>query len=361
MAGLIIKPQAAQGADSLAARLNIRARARADGADGRPLPDARDLSPAEQDIGRAIGEARAEIERTRAALRIDAERAMRTRQAQREDLRGPLLDARLAMRQAEGRIAHDLAGAAQRARQAAADLASFQRVHGLRRLAVYPDSRVLQAGLLLCAALFEALFSAALFAQDDARGLLGGAVTAIGLSGANVVLGFLAGYLGLRYLQHARFSVRVAGAAAFACLGAMALFLNFFAAIWRQRIAQGASADDAGNFFAHMFALTEPQAIVLLMLGGGVWVFSALKGYSGFDDPYPDYGKMDRAAAAAEHDLSALRAQARAMLEAPIEDARAALAQRLEKLSANLAALSATYDETAERMGALDAAARKLD
>src|SRR5262249_38496790 len=150
--------------------------------------------------------------------------------------------------------------------------------------------------LLLCAALFEAMFSAALFAEDDARGLLGGAITAVGLSGANVTLGFLAGFLGLRYLQHARWPVKSVGFIAFAALSFLALMLNLFAADWRDRLASQSGApliDTSGDPNFHLWSLLQlqsPQAIILLMLGAGVWVFAVLKGYSGFDDPYPDYG-----------------------------------------------------------------------
>jgi hypothetical protein len=243
---------------------------------------------------------------------------------------------------------------------------AFKRKHELRRAAIYPRSTLLQSGLLFCAAVFEALFSAALFAEDDERGLLGGAITAIGLSGANVTLGFLAGFLGLRYLQHRQMPMRVMGAAAFAFVGALALMLNLFAADWRDQLAalSGRQVDmgsDAGFHLWSLLALNSPQAIILLMLGTGVWVFAALKGYSGFDDPYPDFGKMDRAAKAASETLSDFRTGARLELEAPINTAKAALSARMEKMRAEFQAMSKAFDAAALKMEALDAKARALD
>ncbi|MEZ6023122.1 MAG: hypothetical protein R3C16_06865 [Hyphomonadaceae bacterium] len=224
----------------------------------------------------------------------------------------------------------------------------------------------MQAGLLLLAALFEAVFSAALFAEDDARGLLGGAITAIGLSGANVTLGFLAGFLGLRYLQHTRIAIKTVGALFFAGVAFLALMLNLFAADWRDQLATlaGRQVDmgsDAGFHIWSLLQLNSPQAIILLMLGAGVWVFAALKGYSGFDDPYPDFGKIDRAARDAAEALSDFRAEARLELEAPVNTAREALAARTEKMRAEFEAMNKAFDAAAERMEALDAQTRALD
>ena len=270
------------------------------------------------------------------------------------------------MKQAAGRLAHDWSDAVARAAQARADLDAFKRAHNLRRAAVYPRSTLLQAGLLFCAAVFEALFSAALFAEDDARGLLGGAITAIGLSGANVTLGYLAGFLGLRYLQHVRLPLKAMGALAFAALTLLALMLNLFAADWRDQLAALAGrqidmGSDAGFHIWSLLQLNSPQAIILLMLGAGVWVFAALKGYSGFDDPYPDYGKMDRAAQDAADALSDFRADARLELEAPIDAAKAALAARVEKMRAEFEAMNKAFDAAALKMELLDAKARALD
>jgi prefoldin subunit 5 len=118
---------------------------------------------------------------------------------------------------------------------------------------------------------------------------------------------------------------------------------------------------DASFQLWSLLALDSPQAIILLMLGAGVWVFAALKGYSGFDDPYPDYGKMDRAAQEASDALSDFRNAARRDLEEPLDAAKAALAGRLEKMRAEYEAMNKAFDQAAVKMQALDAKARALD
>lgn len=353
-------------ASALDKKLGLRRRAREDAARNLPRHDADDLSAAEKSVIEAVAAERARVDQARNDAKADAERRLRALAPGPQDFAGPALDARLALRQTSGRLAHDWEEASSRAALAREELSAFKRAHGLRRTAVYPQSALLQAGLLLCAAVFEALFSAALFAEDDARGLLGGAITAVGLSGANVTLGFLAGFLGLRYLQHASLPTKVMGAAAFAAIAALALMLNLFAADWRDQLAalNGAQVDmgsDASFHLWSLLALDSPQAIILLMLGAGVWVFAALKGYSGFDDPYPDFGKMDRAAKAASEALSDFRADARLELEAPINAAKAALAARTDKMRAEFEAMSKAFDAAALKMELLDAKARALD
>lgn len=359
------KPQGLTAA-ALDKRLHIKRRAREDGQRNQPRIDTADLSATEQDIVAAIAAERARVDQARTEAKTEAERRLRALAPTPQDFSGPTLDARLALKQAAGRLGHDWGEAANRAAQARTDLDAFKRANDLRRSAVYPNSSLLQAGLLLFAAVFEALFSAALFAEDDERGLLGGVITAIGLSGANVTLGYLGGFLGLRYLQHIRTPIKVMGALAFAALTALALMLNLFAADWRDQMAAlaGRQVDlgsDASFRFWSLLQLDSPQAIILLMLGAGVWVFAALKGYSGFDDPYPDFGKMDRAARAAGDTLSDFRADARRDLETPIEAAKDALAGRLEKMRAEFEAMNKAFDAAAVKMEKLDAQARALD
>lgn len=362
-----IKP-GAQGLSTavLEKRLSLRKRAREDAERNLPAQHASDLSPAERAVIEAVAGERARIDQARNEAKADAERRLRALAPAPQDFSGPALDARLAMKQAAGRLQHEWSAASARAAQARADLDVFKRAHNLRRAAVYPRSTLLQAGLLFCAALFEALFSAALFAEDDARGLLGGAITAIGLSGANVTLGYLAGFLGLRYMQHVRAPIKIMGGSSFAALSFLALMLNLFAADWRDQLAAAAGrqidmGSDAGFHIWSLLQLSSPQAIILLMLGAGVWVFAALKGYSGFDDPYPDYGKMDRAAQEAGQALSDFRAEAREELEAPVDAAKAALTARVEKMRAEFTAMNKAFDGASVKIEALDAKARALD
>ena len=358
------KPPASVAA--LDRRLGLRKRGREDGARNQPRADAHDLSEAELAIVAAVASERAAVDAERTHARAEAEQRLRTLAPTPQDFAAPALEARLALKQAAGRLGHDWSEAVERDRRTRAELDAFKRTNKLYRAAFYPRSAVLQTGLLLCAALFEAMFSAALFAEDDARGLLGGAITAIGLSGANVTLGFLGGFLGLRYLQHTRWPLKAVGAVAFAAFAFLALMLNLFAADWRDRLAQlsGATQDTGADASFHLWSLLQlqsPQAIILLMLGAGVWVFATLKGYSGFDDPYPDYGKMDRAAKDTAAALSTFRQQARFDLEEPIDAARAALTARLDKMRAEYEAMSKAFDAAAARMEALDASARVLD
>lgn len=362
----VAKPPQGLSAAALDKKLGLKRRAREDAARNMPRHDAADLSSAELAVLEAVTGERARVDEARQHAKAEAERRLRALAPTPQDFAGPALDARLELKQAAGRLAHDWREAAARAAEARADVEAFKRDHGLRRAAVYPRSTLLQAGLLFCAALFEALFSAALFAEDDARGLLGGAITAIGLSGANVTLGYLAGFLGLRYLQHKHLPIKAAGGAGFSVLALLALMLNLFAADWRDRLAAlaGRQLDMGSDADFHLWSLLQldsPQAIILLMLGAGVWVFAALKGYSGFDDPYPDYGKIARAAEAASQDLSDFRAGARQELEAPINAAKATLAGRLEKMRAEFEAMNKTFDAAAAKMEQLDAKARALD
>ncbi|MGE0044235.1 MAG: hypothetical protein AB7J28_14675 [Hyphomonadaceae bacterium] len=352
----------ARHAENWARRFDVRARGRADGAADAPAPEEAGPSAYEREIADAMARERASLEGERSAVRDEAERAFRRLSPAAPDIEGPLAEARLTLAQIEGRAAPECAAAREEAERARADFEGFRRAAGLRRGAVYPESTLFQAGLLLCAAVFEALFSATLFAQEAEQGLLGGAVVAIGLSAANVTLGFLAGFLGLRYLQPARALSRVLGAIAFGAMLLLAAGLNLFAARWRESLSALSEPQRIDPFAPRLdlFGFAEPQAVVLLMLGAGVWVFAALKGYSGFDDPYPDYGKMHRAHRDAERALAGLREEVREALEGAVDDAREEIGTRISAMRERVGEMRTTYDEAAADIGIIDAKARRL-
>ncbi|MES1203856.1 MAG: hypothetical protein ABUS57_20660 [Pseudomonadota bacterium] len=336
----------------------ISARARADGAAGAPARADGEWSAAEREVIDSLEAQVGAARQAREALAAEVEHELRRGMPPAPDFEAPCAQARVSLRLAAGRLSPVYRDLAARAARTASELEGFRRANNLRRPAIYPDSRVLQAGMMLLAALFEALFSAALFAETDARGLLGGAVTAAGLSGANVALGFLSGFLGLRYIGHARPLARVLGGGGLALIGGLSVALNLFAAHWRDGLgAVGKTPADLMNE-ASLFGLVSPQAVILLMLGAGVWVFSALKGYSGFDDPYPDYGKFDRAAQQAADALSETRAEVRSTMEAPVQAAHGAIDARLTQMRADVDRGRQTYDRVAAELQQIDAAAR---
>ena len=241
------KPPAGLSAPALDRRLNLRKRAREDAARNLPRQDAHDLSAAELAVVEVVAAERGRVDQARNLAKVEAERRLRALAPTPQDFAGPALDAQLALKQGAGRLAPDWGEMARAAAQARAELSAFKDANKLRRAAHYPRSTLLQAGLLLLAAVFESLFSAALFAEDDVRGLLGGAITAIGLSGANVTLGFLAGFLGLRYIQHVRLPAKALGGVGFAGITFLGLMLNLFAADWRDRLAAASGQQVSGG------------------------------------------------------------------------------------------------------------------
>ncbi len=121
----------------------------------------------------------------------------------------------------------------------------FRETHALARPAIYPQAAASSLALVLLAQLYNASGSASPFADIDPVGLIGSAGKAVGLSLANVALGFLARYLGLRDLGHRRLPVRDAGAGALVAGKLGGLGLTLFAAQWRDRAEAHAAAERA--------------------------------------------------------------------------------------------------------------------
>ena len=374
--------------ETLERRLRVRARGRADGAADRPGAESFEPSAAEIEIAAVIDQKQDALT-AQAAAEAECLEAKLLSLKPRPEGASLAAAAAVEVRQAALRARGLLTAARDRAQQTKEDLAAFRQTHRRASLASYPDSPLLAFGLLAAAAVFEAGFSAALFAQDDAHGLLGGAATAVGLSGSNVALGFLGGYLGLRYLQHVRLTPRIVGAACFTIALIGMLVLNGFAAMWRQDTTSAARNEAAltsqaaitqafdqcmsrarnrndpdaaftaaqrceGAQRAGLQALQtqsqsltsrfSPQSLVLLMLGLGVWTFAALKGFDGVDDRYPEYGRMSRIARDAADDLEARREDAHADMETALGRVQQAQEQAAAERQGAVNAMQAAYN-----------------
>jgi hypothetical protein len=349
--------------ETLERTLQVRRRARADGQAERPGLGASETAPTERDIGAAIAAEAAKLD----ALEADAVAALDRALAARPPT-GPAQGAavastaELSLRLEEARIGPDVKAARQRADQAQADLRAFRDRHGLEQNPAYPESRILALGLLAAAAVFEAVFSATLFVHDADGGYAEAAAVAMGLGGSNVLLGVLAGYVGLRYWRAKAPALKAMGGAALVAFAGLAVGLNYYAARYRESLASDAEVFRPLQNLktTQLFGLVTPEAVVLLMIGVGVWMFAATKGYAGLDDPYPDYGKLDRLRVKAQTAFEHLREDAVEALSGPIEAAADAIDATQRESQAHLARARAAYDAAGAQLAALGAARRTL-
>ena len=109
------KPPQGLSAQALDKRLGLRRRAREDAARNLPRNDSDDLSPAELSVVEAVAGERARVDQARNETKAEAERRLRALAPTPQDFSGPALEARLALKQAAGRLTHDWTDAAQRA------------------------------------------------------------------------------------------------------------------------------------------------------------------------------------------------------------------------------------------------------
>jgi hypothetical protein len=367
---------ARQIADALERRLDVRRRARTDGAAGRDAEAG--PAPVELEIAAEVAARREDLLAQRAAAQAGLERELRRLKPMDADFSAILADARLSLRQIEGRAAHEFAQLKERAERAKADLESFRRANGIRRGALYPESKLLSTGLLVVLAAIEAMASAPILASALDGGLAQGYLAAITLSGINAGIGLLGGYVGLRYLTQRKPLLFALGAIGFGLALFVGIFLNVFAALWRARTVELSERTEAlaamregrvfdaeilageRSAFSLLFDLQHGETMVLLMLGAIVLVAAFHKGFSSVDEPVPDYGKLDRASRAADEELAELREEIRDELEAPIEESRAAIEKSLAAHRAGLDAVRAAYDSGAEAIHTLDARLRAV-
>ena len=78
--------------------------------------------------------------------------------------------------------------------------------------------------------ILEGGFNALLFKDAQANGLMGGLMIAFGVSAVNVVFGVIAGFFGLRYLNHPALPAKIMGGAIAMIFILAGIFLNFFVA-----------------------------------------------------------------------------------------------------------------------------------
>lgn len=223
------------------------------------------------------------------------------------------------------------------------ELQAFKDRHGERLGQRTPDIKknVEQAiAILVFIMLVEGAFNALLFKDAQSAGLLGGLLVAFGVSAVNVLFGVVAGFFGLRYLNHPAMPAKVMGGVIATVCILTGIFLNFFVAHFRDAVEAGMVAAEAngtmGDFsmfqippgivvkdmFPNVIGFESFVALALLILGLTIHALAVYEGYDRITDPYPGYGRVWRKERKAYEHRQQLREDLRGDLSAYFTNSR---------------------------------------
>lgn len=199
---------------------------------------------------------------------------------------------------------------ADRAKRLSSDLREFREEHGLRRAAVYPDSKLLGWGFLALFVVFETAINGYMFARGSQFGLIGGGTEALVFSVANVgVIGFVGGTMLVPFITHRRLGLRIAAGVALLLFFAFLLTFNFAIAHYRAALAtyrggNPSAAQQAWDSLIHRpFGLVDLMDWILIGTGVTFCLLATLDWFR-MDDPYPGYGDIDRRAIAGRREYA---------------------------------------------------------
>lgn len=191
---------------------------------------------------------------------------------------------------------------ADRAKRLSNDLKEFREEHGLRRAAVYPESKLLNWGFLALFIVLETAINGYMFARGSQFGLIGGGAEALVFSVANVgVIGFVGGTMLVPFIRHRRLGLKIAAGVGLLLFFAFVLAFNFAIAHYRAALAAfrggnpGAAQQAWDSLMHRPFGLVDLMDWVLIGTGVTFCLLATLDWFR-MDDPYPGYGDIDRRA-----------------------------------------------------------------
>ena len=283
--------------DILARKMNLAERARQDATNATPMGDI-----ISEIVAGAADKGKEEADRVR-RHRDDAEEnitALKSGIADAEKtLAAPV--AGLAMLESNVKSAERVKHIAE------ANYNRFREDNGLTRFAA-DDDRFVQICWAFVIVVVEGALNSYFFAPAFEGGLAGGFFVAFFISLINVAFAFTGGAAGLRYLNHIQSHAKLRGMVAFfgcaaVCAGTVALSAYFRGNVDIllrdgadiNRITQLAWERSLDNLRQlELFGLLKSLSSFLLVFVGALCAFFGFwKGYE-FDDPYPEFGGMQR-------------------------------------------------------------------
>jgi hypothetical protein len=199
------------------------------------------------------------------------------------------------------------------------DWRSFRAKNHITESAHYPESLIWHSALIFALALVETGVNA--FFYENANGLVGGFIVALGVAAVNMVSAAALGSLHRRKNLSAP-DQRYFGWACIVIFIPLTLFCNALFAAFRSAYQTLADPSDplqlregfkgawaeALQFFVLKFYPHDFSSFLLFMIGLALSGFAFWKGYTS-DDPYPGYSKRDRALKAAKAKEASVQAR----------------------------------------------------
>jgi len=181
-------------------------------------------------------------------------------------------------------------------RQLNDDINHFKKTNSLRRTACYPESHIFTIALLVLALILESSLNGVFFAEGSDAGLIGGLVTALGISFINILFGFSIGLFVLRYKNHIIKFKAVLSYLVMLLAVVFSIVFNLLVGHYREALSH--NPDDAHsvaveNFSNGIMTIYDVQSWFLISIGLIFFGLAIYKGYK-FDDEYPKYGKISR-------------------------------------------------------------------
>ncbi len=176
------------------------------------------------------------------------------------------------------------------------DLEDFKEQRGIRRLARYPQSKVLQFAVIVGLLLLEVILNGSVFSVGHEFGLVGGLGMAALIAFLNVIVLGLTGSYCFRFAAQPDRGTRVLGYVSTPLYLGIVAALSFLGAHLRNAIST-ASDDYAtialDTFVANPFAIENATSVLFVLMTSAFAIIAAFD-FVKMDDPIFGYGDRDR-------------------------------------------------------------------
>lgn len=295
--------QVAKLVEELSDHLDLKGRAQSDGTQESPPTEATTLTPAENEaIAAAEEEAKKEIQAVEAG-------AAHTRRAI-EDCSAALQEVATARKDIEGDQPPAIVDLDHLAQQRDGDRVAYNKFKAdhKRMGNVADDDRGQQITWAVVVVVCESLFNAYFYTPLSDLGFIGGSFIAFFVSFVNVLIAFLGGVWGLRFLGHVEPAKKLAGLVGFLVCAICCLAVVALSALFRGHVDAMATEDLNTEQLADqawqasiasllrldvLSLLGSLNSFLLLFVGLICMALGFWKGYE-YDDPYPGFGRAFR-------------------------------------------------------------------